>query len=183
MPRRTAIRSVLISLGSNVEPESNLPLAIRRLGERFPLVGVSKIYEADPVGAPHAPRFLNAAAEIETDLAPAELKFGHLRVLEAELGRVRTSDRNAPRTIDLDIALAGDLVVADAATGIQIPDPEILTRAHVALPLADVAPSAVHPVTGQTLSDIALRFRVDAKIRVYEGLSLPADDVGREPQS
>lgn len=170
---------MLISLGSNIEPEANLPLAVERLGKRFAILGVSRIYEADPVGAPHAPRFLNAAIEIETELAPAELKFGHLRPLEAELGRVRTSDPNAPRTIDMDIALAGELIVADAATGIEIPDPEILTRAHVALPLADVAPDRVHPVTGRTLSDIARRFRAEPGIRVYEGLSLPSG-VARE---
>lgn len=151
----------------------NLPRAIQGLGDRFPLLGVSRIYQAEPVGAPDAPTFLNAAVAIETDLAPAELKFGHLRPLEAELGRVRTSDPNAPRTIDLDIALAGELVLTDPASGIEIPDPEILTRAHVALPLADLAPDAVHPVTGETLSEIAARFGAEPGIRVYEGLSLP----------
>jgi 7,8-dihydro-6-hydroxymethylpterin-pyrophosphokinase len=89
------------------------------------------------------------------------------------LGRIRTSDPNAPRTIDLDIALAGELVLADRKSGIDIPDPEILTRAHVALPLADLAPDAVHPVTGETLSEIAEGFRAEAGIRVYEGPSLP----------
>lgn len=164
---------MLISLGSNIEPTVNLPLAIRTLADRFRVVRVSRIYQADPVGAPAAPVFLNAAVAIETDLAPAELKFGHLRPVEAELGRVRTSDPNAPRTIDLDIALVGELVLADPRAGIEIPDPEILTRAHVALPLADLAPDAVHPVTGETLSEIADRFRAEAGIRVYEGPSLP----------
>ncbi len=172
---------MLISLGSNIEPEVNLPLAVQGLGARFSLVGVSRIYEAEPVGAPAAPKFLNAAVAIETDVAPAELKFGHLRPLEAELGRVRTSDPNAPRTIDLDIALAGELIVADAASGLEIPDPEILRRAHVALPLADLAPDAVHPVTGETLFEIARRFRAEAGIRVYDGLSLPPRDTSREP--
>ncbi len=174
---------MLISLGSNIEPEVNLPLAIQGMGIRFPLVGVSRIYRAEPVGAPDAPTFLNAAVAIETALSPTELKFGHLRPLEAELGRVRTSDPNAPRTIDLDIALAGELIVTDAASGIEIPDPEILTRAHVALPLADLAPDAVHPVTGQALSEIARPFRAEAGIRVYEGLSLPASGASPEPNS
>lgn len=171
-PRRPAIRRVLLSLGSNVEPVTHLPLAVEGLGARFSLVAVSRVYRAEPVGAPDAPTFLNAAVAIETDLPPAELKFGHLRPLEAELGRVRTSDPNAPRTIDLDIALAGELIVADAASGIEIPDPEILTRAHVALPLADLAPDAVHPVTGTTLGEIARPLRAEAGIQVYEGLSL-----------
>lgn len=173
---------MLISLGSNIEPRVNLPLAVRRLSERFALLRVSRIYEAEPVGASGAPTFLNAAVEIETDLDPAELKFDHLRPLETELGRVRTGDPNAPRTIDLDIALAGDVILVDEAAGIEIPDPEILTRAHVALPLADLAPDTVHPVTGQTLSDIAARFGAEPGIRVYDGLSLPTGGASHEPQ-
>ncbi len=67
-------------------------------------------------------------------------------------------DKFAPRPLDLDIALFGDRVINDPR--LTVPDPDILTRAHVALPLADLAPEWVHPSTGQTLAQIAARFGV-----------------------
>ena len=94
---------------------------------------------------------------------------GVLRPLEAELGRVRGPDRNAPRPIDLDIAFAGDLVVRDPALGLEIPDPEIIARAHLALPLADLAPEAVHPLDGRTLGAIAAGFADAPGVRVIGG--------------
>ncbi len=63
------------------------------------------------MGKTDQPNFLNAAVLIETDLTAAELKEQVLQVIERELGRVRTADKNAPRTIDLDIALFGDQVL------------------------------------------------------------------------
>lgn len=78
-----------------------------------------------------------------------------LRAIEAVLGRVRTADKNAPRPIDLDIALWGDRVIEDRAAGLVIPDPDILRWPHVAVPLADVAPDWVHPADGRTLAAIA----------------------------
>ena len=74
-------------------------------------------------------------------------------VAEDELGRLRTEDKNAPRTIDLDISLFGDQVLALGDR--HIPDPDILGFAHVARPLADLAPEVRHPETGQTLAQIA----------------------------
>ena len=73
------------------------------------------------------------------------------------LGRVRSADKNAPRTIDLDIALYGAQVIDDPLAGLRIPDPEIPLRAYLALPLAEVGPETVHPETGERLADIAER--------------------------
>jgi 2-amino-4-hydroxy-6-hydroxymethyldihydropteridine diphosphokinase len=66
---------------------------------------------------------------------------------------VRTEDKNAPRTIDLDIALFGDQVLDVGPR--HIPDPEISKYPHIAVPLADLAPQQRHPETGQTLQEIA----------------------------
>ena len=101
--------------------------------------------------------FLNAAIEVRCDLTPRELKYEVLRSVERELGRVRTANRNAPRTIDLDISLVGQQVFEDRVAGMEIPDPEILTQAHVAIPLADLAPERLHPITGERLREIAAR--------------------------
>lgn len=144
---------VFISLGSNIDPERNLPEAVRRLALRCRLLAVSPVYETEPVGKTDQPNFLNAAVLIETDLSPSELKTGVLEALEWELGRVRTGDKNAPRTIDLDISLFNDKVLEIGHR--RIPDPEILQFSHIARPLANLAPDYAHPETGQTLREIA----------------------------
>jgi dihydroneopterin aldolase/2-amino-4-hydroxy-6-hydroxymethyldihydropteridine diphosphokinase len=144
-----------ISLGSNIEPEQNLAEAVHRLAERCRLVAVSLVYETRPVGTTGQPNYLNAAVLIETELAAAELKAQVLQVIEEELGRARTEDKNAPRTIDLDISLFNDEVLEVGHR--HIPDPEILQFPHIARPLADLAPQVRHPETGQTLEEIAQR--------------------------
>jgi 2-amino-4-hydroxy-6-hydroxymethyldihydropteridine diphosphokinase len=162
-----------IALGSNIEPETNLPRAVELLAARLPILGVSRVYESEAVGAPGAPPFLNAAVLVETDLPPAALKRQVLRRVEAALGRVRTADRNAPRPIDLDLVLYGDLVVEDAEDGLTLPDPEITARGHLALPLADLAPQARHPATGETFGAIAARLARASSIRVAGSCRLP----------
>ena len=130
-----------------------MPEAVRRLSLHCRLVAVSPVYETTPVGNTEQPNFLNAAALIETELTAAELKARVLQVIEQKLGRVRTEDKNAPRTIDLDIALFADQDL-DAGS-LAFTDPDILRYAHVAVPLADIAPQRRHPATGQTLQEIA----------------------------
>jgi 2-amino-4-hydroxy-6-hydroxymethyldihydropteridine diphosphokinase len=141
-----------ILLGSNIESERNLQTAVRKLAERATLLGVSPVYETEPVGTLNQPNFLNAAVLIETELSAIELKQ-MLRTIEHEQGRVRTSDKNAPRTIDLDIALFGDEILE--VDGRQIPDPDCLKFSHIAIPLADLASQHHHPETGQTFLEIA----------------------------
>jgi len=140
-------------MGSNVEPEHHLPEAVRRLAERCELLAVSRAYETAPVGTAGGPNFVNGAVLVATGLDAVELKERVLLDIEAALGRVRTADKNAPRTVDLDISLFNDeiLKVGDR----RVPEPDILRYAHVARPLADLAPHYRHPETGQTLLEIA----------------------------
>ena len=143
---------VLLTLGSNIEPRRYLPAALRRLAAEPGLRprAVSSAWRSAAIGS-DGPDFLNAALLVETDIPPERLKWEVLRPIEAELGRVRVADRNAARTIDIDIALYDALV--DPSLG--IPDPEITERAHLALPLAEVAPAARLPGTGLRLEEIA----------------------------
>ncbi len=99
---------------------------------------VSTVYCTEPEGRPGQPRFLNCVLELETDLTPRELKYGVLRRVERDLGRVRTDDKYAPRTIDLDLIVYHDFSFRDDE--LRIPDPEILARAFLAVPLAELAP-------------------------------------------
>lgn len=148
----TANRGFL-ALGSNIQPERYLPQAVRRLAERCHLLAVSRVYESQPVGRTAQPAFLNAAVLVETGLGVAEFKAQILQPIERALGRVRTADKNAPRTIDLDLSLWNDETLEIG--GRLIPDPEIVQRPHVARPLADLAPQYLHPGTGQSLLEIA----------------------------
>jgi 2-amino-4-hydroxy-6-hydroxymethyldihydropteridine diphosphokinase len=143
------VTRVYLLLGSNVEPEKNLPAAVERLREHG-LVAVSAAYETAPVGTDHPAPFLNAAAVIETALPPDAVKREVCGGIERALGRVRDpEDKFAPRTIDVDIGLWGD-----AAAGVA-PDPDILSYAHAARPLADVAAELRHPLDGRRLGAIA----------------------------
>ena len=149
MTKEDAVK-IIISLGSSIERERHLPEAIRllRRHRRIEVTNVSRFFETAAVGGPpDAPDFFNAAVVARTDLSPAELRE-ELRHIEDVLGRKRTEDKNAPRTIDLDIAYYGSLV-ADFDDW-QVPDPETRTAAHVLVPIADVAPDWVDPHTKQT---------------------------------
>lgn len=147
------MNQVFLALGSNIESERNLREAVRRLSIRCRLVAVSPVYETTPVGNSAGPNFLNAAVLVETGLDAPQLKEQILLVIEGELGRMRTQDKNAPRTIDLDIALYDDQILDLGPR--QIPDPDILRYPHIAVPLADLVPTMRHPETGQTLLEIA----------------------------
>jgi 2-amino-4-hydroxy-6-hydroxymethyldihydropteridine diphosphokinase len=145
---------VLILLGSNINRHQNLPAAIHRLVDEPDLVvdRVSGVYESAAVGGQgEQPIFSNAAVAVWTDLTPEQLRR-RLREIEADLGRVRVGDKFAPRLIDLDIALYDDLIAN--VDGSEIPDPDIERHAHVALPLAEIAPNVIHPINGRTLRSI-----------------------------
>lgn len=151
------MKPVIVAFGSNIEPEWNLPEAIRRLSRRIVVEAASHIVRSPAVDSPGAPDFHNAAARVATELSPAALKHEVLRPLEAELGRRRGADKNAPRTLDLDLVLFGGLIVDDAEAGLRLPDPDLLTRVYVAVPAAELAPEFRHPLTGETLAAIARR--------------------------
>jgi len=154
---------VLISLGSNINREVNLPLAVLWLSRQpgLELSAVSPVYESAAVGgsSEQAPYF-NAAVLAQTEMSPAALKRALLEI-EARLGRVRQADKYAARTIDLDIAMYG-LQVIDLE-GRHIPDPDIACHPHVAVPLADLAPDWVHPELHETLKQLAGRLHTSEK--------------------
>lgn len=158
------VNRVYVSLGSNIEAVRHLAAAVRLLGERGRVVAVSRVYETVPVGLREQANFLNAAVWVETELDAARFKGEVLAGIEAALGRVRTADKNAPRTIDADIALFNDEVFELGRR--HIPDPDIVRFPHVAVPLADIVPDLMHPETGEQLADIAARLVAEAGEKV-----------------
>jgi 2-amino-4-hydroxy-6-hydroxymethyldihydropteridine diphosphokinase len=140
--------------------------ALELLGRLLRIVSVSSFYRTPALGAPGSPDFLNGAIEIETELSPSELKRLVLLEVENKLGRERGADPNAPRSIDLDLVLYGDLVRSDEE--LVLPAPEILERAFVALPLLELEPELVLPGTDQPLRVLAARLSSSEMVPVEE---------------
>ena len=139
---------VYVGLGANLgRREANLEsaLALLRREPGVEVVAVSSFRETDPVGLVDQPRFLNAAAAVETDLQPREL-LDRLLAVERALGRTREGPRFGPRTIDLDLLLYGDAVVREP--GLEVPHPRLHERRFALEPLAELDPALVVPGRG-----------------------------------
>ena len=149
-----------IALGSNLpsafgSPKGNLEEALRRLSSLCLVTAVSTFHRTTPVGYLDQPDFLNAAALIETTLAPEAL-LHVLLAIEAAMGRDRASaPPNGPRIIDLDLLLYDDLTFA--ASELILPHPAMHSRRFVLAPLAEIAPDWLHPVTGQEIGTMLLQ--------------------------
>jgi len=142
-----------VALGSNVgDREKHLNEAIRLMGEAaaVDVLRVSSFSNTKAVGGPPQADYLNAAAEIETSLAPRRL-LAELQKIEKRLGRKRTA-RWGPRTIDLDILLMGDMVVDEP--DLKIPHPLMHERRFVLEPLCELAPGVLHPVLHRTAAEL-----------------------------
>lgn len=144
-----------IALGANLgDPVATVNAAIAALRElpQTRLVAASSLYRTAPVGLLHQPDFINAVAEVFTVL-PAPTFLDQLFVIEAQFGRHR-SEKNAPRTLDLDLLLYGDRVSADPQ--LTLPHPRLHQRAFVLAPLAEIAPELVIPGHGR-VSELLFR--------------------------
>ncbi len=140
------LHRICLSLGSNIRPELALPEAVRRLHGLFVVESCSQVWETAAVGG-DGPNFLNAAVLLRAPYDPAALKDQVLRPLEAEMGRVRGADKNAPRTIDLDVILWDGQVI----------DEQLWERSHLAVPILEVWPEPVLAPNGESLRAAAAR--------------------------
>ncbi len=145
-----------IFVGSNIERDKNYFDAVKRLRALGKLVAASPVYDTLAVGDDSLPRFYNGAVWLKTDLTPHALRNA-LRDIEHVMGRVRTTNKNAPRPIDLDVVLYGEAMIDDGE--LQIPDPNIFERPFMARALAHVNPDYVIPPDGPTLAELACRIR------------------------
>jgi 2-amino-4-hydroxy-6-hydroxymethyldihydropteridine diphosphokinase len=159
---------VYVALGSNLgDRDAHLAagVAALRATEGIEVVAVSPLYETDPVGPPPQGPYLNGAIQLATSLSPDALLDRLLEIETAE-GRTRGADRNAPRTLDLDLLLYGDRKLV--GTDLEIPHPRLAERPFVLEPLCDLAPDFIHPILGETLAELAQRVRDPAAVRRRE---------------
>jgi 2-amino-4-hydroxy-6-hydroxymethyldihydropteridine diphosphokinase len=141
-----------VGLGSNLGDRlGNLATAVGFLSREpgFSLRRVSLAYESEPVGPPQ-PRYLNAVAQIGTLLSP-RATLQRLQAIEERMGRIRR-ERWGSREIDLDLLIYGQRVVEE--TGLQVPHPLLEGRAFALVPLAEIAPDAVHPGRWLTVREL-----------------------------
>ena len=136
-----------VGLGANLgEPRRQVEKALSDLRgiPRTRLLQASSLYRSAPLGYAHQPEFVNAVAQVQTDLAAPQL-LGELQAIEARHRRTR-SFPDAPRTLDLDLLLYGDAIISDK--GLLIPHPRMHERAFVLEPLLEIAPATAIPGRG-----------------------------------
>ncbi|MGY3861554.1 2-amino-4-hydroxy-6-hydroxymethyldihydropteridine diphosphokinase [Aeromonas lacus] len=141
--------TIYISLGSNIERERHIRAGLDALHAEFGELRVSRVFESEAVGFNGRP-FYNLVAAAETDL-PLVAVCQLLREMEFAHGREPDAKKFAPRTLDLDLLLYGDLV---CETPLVLPRGEILTNAFVLWPLAELAPRLRHPIDGRTMDEL-----------------------------
>lgn len=160
---------VTVALGSNMEPEKNLKAALEQLGALMEITLISGVYQTPPWGYLPQDDFLNAVVRGHSPLAPVKL-LDSLLAIEDKQGRVRKIP-NGPRTLDLDLLLyEGQILNTEKLT---LPHPGIPERGFVLVPLCDIAPREIHPVTGVAYE--AYLSQTDTKNikKVNVALSLP----------
>ncbi len=154
-PPPTIRKTAFIACGSNIDPRPNLGRALVQLGAAVERLRTSPTYLTRPWGVAAQAPFLNLVVAVRTAAAPHAL-LDRLQEIEHALGRTRTV-RHGPRTIDLDVLLYGDLVIADER--LTIPHPGLIERDFMLVPLLDIAPGLTHPADGRPLAARRHRLR------------------------
>ena len=155
-----------IALGSNIEPMRWLQYGVTRLRDIGEITAVSSVYQTPPFGYSDQPDFLDVTVGLRTTHEPAVVKQ-FLYQIEAESGRIRAEQvtKWGPLQLDLDILLWGETAFTFGEKPWRVPNEGIAGHAAVAVPLAEIAPDAIYPLTGERIADIAARLGGEGIIR------------------
>ncbi len=154
---------IFLSIGSNIQPSANITRCALALDKHFHNVVWSSVYQSAAVGMT-GDDFLNAVVSAETTDSINDVETT-LKAIEKDQGRQRSSNKYMSRTLDIDLLLYSDVVLNTSA--VELPRAEILTAAHVLVPLAELVPSNIHPVTKKTYSQLR-----DALIKTHADTTL-----------
>lgn len=155
---------VFLGLGSNVNPRQNLGVALAEIQKRFSIRGLSHVYETSPVGYARQVAFWNLVAGVETNESPRTIRKW-LGTVEAMAGRHRSTNPNAPRTLDIDLLLWGDRIEKNKS--FNLPHPDIATKAFALFPLLEINPNLVHPGLQKPLIELGVQFK-DSKQKIRQ---------------
>lgn len=147
------------SLGSNIEPEVNLPTAVKLLSEYGDVLKVSSVWESEPVGTA-GPNYLNVCVLFKAEFTQSEMKMKVIHPIEAQLGRDRGEDKYAARTIDIDIVVFDDKPAGDDWHGL----------AYVVVPLAEIYPEFQNPATKEIITETTMRLRQTVWLETRRGV-------------
>lgn len=154
--------ATLIGVGSNIKPVENIQSALELLSGKVAISRIASIWQTPAVGS-QGPDYLNTAILISNPPRQDELKNEVLLKVEETLGRVRTANKNADRTIDLDVLIyKGNCL-----------DDDLWTQAHIAIPAAELLPAYVNLDTGENLSALSERLRESVKFILRSDLEFP----------
>ena len=153
------MNTAYLLIGSNIDPVENTCRAMTLLHSLVEITALSRIWETVSIGSP-GPNYINLALKISTEFDRTGLKEKVVQPIESALGRMRSEDKNAPRTIDVDILIFNDEIV----------EPKLWERPYEALPLADLLPDLLHPITNVKLREIAQNLKQSSQAFVRNDL-------------
>jgi 2-amino-4-hydroxy-6-hydroxymethyldihydropteridine diphosphokinase len=165
------VTTVLVAAGSNIEPVANLRRALDALARHYPSLRASRAYRNRAVGFA-GEDFVNLVVAFDTD-HDVRTVIERLHEAESLCGRARDAPKWAPRSMDLDILLYGERVCDEP--GLVLPRPDLVRRAYMLAPAAELEPGRVHPTLGVTLATLWEEFPCDSHALEAVDLGWPAD--------
>jgi len=154
-----------LNLGSNIQPEANLPKAVELLSEFGEVLQISHVWESEPVGTT-GNNYLNVCVKFKTSLEQSDVKGKIIRPIENQLGRKRGEDKFAPRSMDIDIILFDNVSI----------NADVWELAFVVVPLAEIYPEYQNPLTEEQIHETATRLRRKVWLEARRGLLRPYED-------
>jgi len=159
-------RRVFLGIGGNIDPERHISRALDLLRSRFDVLKLSPVYVSEAWGVKEKqPDYHNMAVEIKTEKDIFSLR-GEIALIEKIVGRKRTEDKFAPRPIDIDLLMYGD-VFGEIDAGGRLPHPQLVTQQFVYMPMIDIVPDLIIPGDGRVLADITPEYD-NPELRIHK---------------